>query len=178
MVSQSWFSLFRRGTSIIFLAGCLGLLVNGLSPRGLPLLGSVPAREIEGVGRIGISEAWDLYQGKRAVFVDARSEEEYRSGHIPGSVLLDQDGFETAVSAFRALVPLDTVLVTYCSGEECGSSSEVALLLKEAGYGRLRLFSGGWEEWVRRGYPVEDEGPREAGRVEIPEGEENLDTPG
>jgi len=153
----------RRGTLILFVSGCLGLLFNALSPRGIPLMGAEPLREHMGLPRIGLPEAWELYQGRQGIFVDARSEEEYRSGHIPGALLLDRERFESGISAFQELVPPDTLLVTYCSGEECGSSSEVAQLLKGAGYRTLRVFSGGWEEWSEGGFPVDGENPQALG---------------
>ena len=173
--SHGWFSLFRRGALILLVSGLLGLSVNALSPRGLPLLGTVPVRESGGIARIGLPEAWELHQARKGVFVDARSEEDYRSGHIRGAILLDQESFETSISAFQELVPLDTLLVAYCSGEGCGSSSEVAQLLKEAGYRNLRVFSGGWEEWSKGGYPVEGERPRERGVTRDQDPEENRD---
>ena len=148
---------------ILFISGCLGFVVNALSPRGIPLMGAVPLREAMGLPQIGLPEAWELYQGRQGIFVDARSEEEYRAGHIPGAILLDQERFEAGISAFQELIPPDTLLVTYCSGEECGSSSEVAQLLKGAGYRTLRVFSGGWEEWSQSGFPVDGEGPQDLG---------------
>jgi len=60
----------RRGTLILFVSGCLGLLVNAFSPRGIPLMGAVPLRGPMGLPQIGLPEAWELYQGRQGIFVD------------------------------------------------------------------------------------------------------------
>lgn len=140
---------------ICFVAGSLGIFVNALSSRGIPLFGPVPEGGRGGIAEVDLKQAWALYQEGKAVFVDARSPREYRAGHIPRAFLLSQDTFEEAASSWRSLVPLDTPVITYCSGEGCDSSKEVAALLIDAGYSRVKVFFGGWEEWKRAGYPVE-----------------------
>ena len=86
--------------------------------------------------------------------MDARSREEFCEGHIPGAQLLTQDDFDQEILRFSEIVPHDTLLVTYCSGEACGSSKEVADLLIDAGYTNVKIFFGGWEKWKLKGCPV------------------------
>jgi rhodanese-related sulfurtransferase len=150
--------MIRRGLLILLVSGTLGLIANYVSPRGVPLLGPVPVRELRGVTRIDLAQARDLYRSKGAVFVDARSGDEFQAGHIPGAVLLTQEMAERGISAFREIFPPDTLLAVYCSGAECESSAEVAERLAEAGYTHVRVLPGGWEEWQARGYPVERNG--------------------
>lgn len=149
--------MLRRAGLIVLVATTMALIANAVSPKGLPLFGPLPLPGIEGVPRIGLEDTWQSFERGREIFVDARSPEEYRKGHIPGAVSLDARRFEERLSSFLALVPLDAPLVVYCDGEGCGSSREVAELLKEAGYRNIRLFQGGWEEWLRSGYPRETE---------------------
>jgi hydroxyacylglutathione hydrolase len=136
-------------------AGSLGVLVNAISPWGIPLFGPVSTGDVEGIADIGLGEAWALCNQGKAVFVDARSPEEYRAGHIPGALLLTLDDFEETVATWRNLIPSETLLIAYCSGEGCESSREVAALLAEEGYTRVKVFFGGWEHWTGAGYPVE-----------------------
>jgi rhodanese-related sulfurtransferase len=147
----------RRGLLICFVAGSLGVLVNAVSPWGIPLLGPVPAGYNEGVTGIELGEAWALYSEGNASFVDARSPQEFCAGHIPGALSLTLDDFEETVASWKNLIPLETLLVTYCSGEGCDSSREVAVLLVEEGYSQVKVFFGGWEHWKEAGYPVEKE---------------------
>jgi rhodanese-related sulfurtransferase len=161
--------LLRRSSLVLLVAVCVGMLANAVSPQGLPLLGPVPRPpDNNGFTSIDLDEAYRLFLGRRSVFVDARSGEEFREGRIPGARLLTYDDFEETVSTFRDLIPEDTILVTYCSGEGCGSSREVAELLSEEGYKNIRLFVGGWDQWKGSGYPVEKDRSGESGAFDPP----------
>ena len=45
-------------------------------------------------------------------------------------------------------------IVTYCSGEDCHSSVDLAARLIEFGFENVKIFFGGWEEWNIAGLPV------------------------
>lgn len=149
------FAAGRRGVIICLAGAILGVLFNALSPRGIDLLGPVPHRKAEGIGELRLEEAWALHKERTGVFVDARSAEEFSAGHIPGALLLPLDDFDEAVSSWTDLIPLETLLITYCAGAGCDSSWDVAELLKEEGYSQIKVFFGGWEQWKGAGYPVE-----------------------
>lgn len=153
-------SVLRRGVVICMTALCMGLFVNAVSPHGLPLTGAVPVQDWGDVERIDLARAWKLFQQGNGMFVDARSEEEYNAGHIPGAMLLSSEMFDANIGSILSLIPLDTLIVTYCSGAACGSSREVAELLKEEGYRNVKVYYGGWEDWVKAGYPVEGIGAK------------------
>ena len=140
---------------ICCLAGGLGLVVNGFSPNGIELFGDVPIKTIPGVDLISLEEAWTMFQSNGGVFIDARSQEEYEKGRIPGAVLLNTDNFEEDITALMGIIPVDLRVITYCSGSGCESSLEVSGLLKEVGYSDIKLFHGGWQHWQKAGHPVE-----------------------
>jgi rhodanese-related sulfurtransferase len=87
------------------------------------------------------------------VVVDTRSPDAWRQGHIPGAVHLP-----TAEIAARAaeLVPAGTTVVTYCWGPGCNGSTRAALAFATLGY-PVKEMIGGYEYWVREGFPVRDE---------------------
>ncbi len=149
------FAAGRRGVMICLAGAVFGVLFNAISPRGIDLLGPVPHRETKGVGELRLEEAWAVHKERTGVFVDARSAEEFGAGHIPGALLLPPDDFDEAVSSWTDLIPLETLLITYCAGAGCDSSWDVAELLEEEGYSRVKVFFGGWQEWKGAGYPVE-----------------------
>jgi len=152
-------SLLIKSLALVLASAALGVFSNTVSSRGIPLLGPVPRPPVaDGIRQIGLEEAHRLFDGRSSVFVDARSPEQFRKGHIPGAHLLTLDSFQESVSAFLDLIPEDTTLVTYCDSEGCGSSREVAELLVEEGYADIRLFAGGWDQWVQAGYPQEQGG--------------------
>ncbi|MEW6440825.1 MAG: rhodanese-like domain-containing protein [bacterium] len=150
--------MIKRALLLILASGLIGLTANSLSPNGVRILGPVAPAPIEGVRAIDLEGAWGLFQGRQAVFVDARTREEYDAGSIPGALSLSADEFEEKASAFLDLVPLDATVIVYCSGKGCDSSREVAELLRESGYRDIRLFYGGWEEWKRSGHPLAADG--------------------
>ncbi|MCC6398992.1 MAG: rhodanese-like domain-containing protein [Bacteroidetes bacterium] len=91
-------------------------------------------------------EAESLHVRQEALFVDARSSYDFGMGHIAGAVsipLQDSDPTHPLISA----LPRDQQLVTYCDGEECSSSIALATLLQSAGFSKVRVFFGGWNEW-------------------------------
>jgi len=85
------------------------------------------------------------------VVVDSRGDTAWRQGHIPGALHLP-----TAEIAARAadLVPAGTVVVTYCWGPGCNGATRAALAFARLGY-RVKEMIGGYEYWVREGFPAE-----------------------
>lgn len=60
-----------------------------------------------------VKQAFD-HQG--AVFIDARSPQEYRAGHIPGARNLPAFEFEGRSREVLKDLPEDARIITYCSG--------------------------------------------------------------
>ncbi len=178
---RSLYASGRRVLMISLAASVLGILFNAVSPRGIDLLGPVPHRDKMGIEELKLGEARALHEARKGVFVDARSAEEFGAGHIPGALLLPEDDFDETVSSWKGLISPETLLITYCSGGGCNSSRDVAQLLKEAGYSRVKVFYGGWEEWKKAGYPVETgERTRSKARdgLELRSNRERLETGG
>jgi rhodanese-related sulfurtransferase len=100
--------------------------------------------------------AYDLtrkfWDAGAAVFVDARSAQEYAEGHIPGAVNLDFDDVQRKPELAGQL---DThgraVIVTYCSGGTCELSRHLATALIEAGHHKVLVFTGGMPAWQAAG---------------------------
>lgn len=94
-------------------------------------------------------------QGK-IVFVDARNDELYQAGHIPGAYQLD---YYRAANYLGQVLPAcltaERVLV-YCIGRECEDSEFAAILLRQAGVAneKLLVYPEGFTEWSARQLPV------------------------
>ena len=84
------------------------------------------------------------------VVVDSRSDVAWRQGHLPGAIHLP-----TAEVATRAadLIPDGAVVVTYCWGPGCNGATRAALEFARLGY-PVKEMIGGYEYWVREGFPV------------------------
>jgi rhodanese-related sulfurtransferase len=52
-------------------------------------------------------------------------------------------------------IPKDREIVTYCACPKDESSISAAQILQAAGFKRVRVLQGGWQEWLRANGPVE-----------------------
>ena len=102
------------------------------------------------------TDASDVYAARKAgenvVVVDVRSEEAWAQGRVAGAVHMHYS--EIAARA-AAEVPTDADVVVYCWSPGCNAGAKGALEFARLGY-RVREMIGGFEYWVREGYPVED----------------------
>ena len=138
----------------------LSLTLNAVRPDGIPLLAKELAvtEEIEydtaepRLFAITLDQALELYQ-KGTVFVDAREPENYQEGHIKGAWNIPF--FLELVFKLDSLQGKDAPMVIYCSGEECGSSEDLAYELQAEGFSNILVFKGGWTAWNTNGHPIE-----------------------
>ena len=138
----------------------LSLTLNAVRPDGIPLLAKelAVAEVIEYViaeprlFAITLDQALELYQ-KGTVFVDAREPEYYQEGHIKGAWNIPF--FLELVFKVDSLQGKDAPMVIYCSGDECGSSEDLAYELQAEGFSNLLVFKGGWTAWNTSGHPIE-----------------------
>lgn len=143
------------------LAACAtGLMVNVVRPGGLTLVGdwSPEARLTTDSGEsmgISLEEAERVFASGTAVFLDARPEGLYREGRIRGARNLPWQSFEAHLDKVIAEIPPDTLIVTYCDGEECALSEDLARELLFMGYERVRVLINGWTRWTEAGLPTE-----------------------
>ena len=96
-----------------------------------------------------------IFDQKSAVFLDARSRDDYARGHISGALSFPINEFERRLEDFRKQFDEQTYFVTYCSGRECEDSHMLAHRLFENGYWEVSVFIDGLPAWEARGYPIE-----------------------
>ena len=143
----------------------LGVAVNALSPHGIALKGDwdkskgmITARSKNDIvgkkSEIELADAIALYQ-QGVLFVDARAEDFYKTGHIKGAISLPVENFFDKIAAFQKQYPETTAVITYCSGRECSDSHDLAENLTQAGYANVRIFIDGYPAWESQGQPVE-----------------------
>lgn len=81
--------------------------------------------------------------------VDVRLGEDFDAGHIPGSINLPQDRWNT----FEGLVK-DKPNVLLCYSSVCHLAAHAGMDFANAGYPVMEL-DGGWKEWQRHSLPTE-----------------------
>jgi rhodanese-related sulfurtransferase len=101
------------------------------------------------------------------IFVDARDDEHYQAGHIPGAYQLDHYHPENYLAEVLPACQSAEKIVVYCKGGSCEDSEQTALLLGDSsGIPKTKLFVyiGGFDEWSAHHQPIEL-GQRNSGRL-------------
>lgn len=120
---------------IVALSAVLSLGSYAWRPDALPW--DVGAYEIE------LNEALDL---ENVLWVDARVDADFESGHLEGAVLVNEESWEAGFVGLLEVWSPDRTVVVYCSTQSCLRSHHVAVRLREE-LGAQDIFSlkGGWE---------------------------------
>lgn len=80
-----------------------------------------------------------------ALWVDARSPQEFARGHVPSALSLSPAEWDTRVEAVLIEWTPERPVVVYCGGNECQASHSVAQRLREElGITHVHVLSGGW----------------------------------
>jgi len=178
---------------ILAIAGLLfALAANALSPRGLRLARNYfPAAPVMHTNTAASAHApdslaerlqqWGLqlatsnevsqlfrdpgYEQGLIVFVDARNDHAYQSGHVPGAWQLDRYRPEGYLPTVLPMCLSAQKVVVYCNGGACEDSELAAVMLRDAGIpaGNILVYSGGISEWTN-GLPFEI-GARGSGQI-------------
>jgi len=90
-------------------------------------------------------------RGEKFVLVDVREKDEWRQGHIPGSIHIPR-GFLEMQAASR-LPEKDARIVTICAAGI--RSAFAAKVLDDLGYTNVETANPGFVQWKDRGFPVE-----------------------
>ena len=90
------------------------------------------------------------------VFIDARDDDAYESGHIPGAIQADHYRLEEYIDRLLDFVQAAEKVVVYCNGGDCEDSMFLCsdLLDFDVSCDKIHLYPGGWEEWAARNMPV------------------------
>jgi rhodanese-related sulfurtransferase len=117
----------------------------------IQVLGYVAGQENEEWSEVSVDELHDrLELNPPALLIDVRSEEEYKSGHLPGAThipMLELESRLDEIDGFK-----NKEIVTICPG---GGLSLVAVdILQEAGFEDVKSLKGGTDEWTKKGYPT------------------------
>jgi len=137
---------------------------NAINPVGIPLFGQWSPDEgsVHAGGpckpdsnEISDIDMMDLYLSSGALFVDARSVEDYKAGHIPRAFNLPLGQANDDIYEFMDKYPLNTKIITYCTGVKCHDSHELAEILSDYNYSDVTVYAKGFDEWKEKGRPVE-----------------------
>ncbi|MCX5887462.1 MAG: rhodanese-like domain-containing protein [Proteobacteria bacterium] len=148
-----------QALAIVILASILGIGSNLIRRERIPFISHKTdfVKEEKKGNAITLEEAKERFDNGTGFFVDARSGEEFLKGHILNAYSLPEEVFAERIDEVKITFPdsEEFAIIVYCGGEECDASTKLAEQLRQSGYANVRVFFGGWNEWVRAGYPVE-----------------------
>lgn len=84
------------------------------------------------------------------VIIDARSPEDFAKGAIGEAINIFP--YEDEAQYFEKIytLPRDKKFLIYCTGGDCDLSHHLAEDMKTAGFTNMFIYTGGWEEWVKK----------------------------
>jgi rhodanese-related sulfurtransferase len=149
----------QQGAAILLISALLALSINALRPGSLSLVadwsqeGQLTLEAGETL-TISLQEAEAFYYAEAALFLDARSSEEYDEGHVSGALNLPWSQFDARVGEVMRDIAPDAVIITYCDGESCSLSKELARALTDLGYTNVKVLVNGWTLWQENFLPA------------------------
>jgi rhodanese-related sulfurtransferase/uncharacterized membrane protein YphA (DoxX/SURF4 family) len=151
--------------AMLVIAMVAGLAENKISRHPL----AFTQNRKTGVEKIDLARARMLHDQK-ALFVDARSPDRFKDGHIPGARDFDYFNFDAYFNEFAKKFDRTTPFVVYCEGisgekneDTCETSGLLSRQLFERGYKNVTVFEQGFAFWENAGFPV-DRGEGTAGK--------------
>jgi rhodanese-related sulfurtransferase len=162
--TTTWWPVIRGAGCIVIISSLVGTAVNWgfltdvLTARKTFNPEEKIARILQetGIGTISLAEAKQSHDAGSAVFVDSRTEEEYRAGHIAGAINIPLDQFESRGPQYLERLPVGRPLITYCGGS-CETSTDLARALVDENFADVKVLLNGWQLWVDAGYGTEVE---------------------
>ena len=158
--------------TLFTISAVLGISAQALLPNGIglkteltmvgdessgvavPSVSINPSGDEEAASNISLKNAYLAFDNNSALFFDARGPEDFSAGHIRGAVNLPVHAFMDSLLYLENL-DFDRHIITYCDGEDCNASIDLAADLKMMGFSKVNFFFGGWQEWRDAGHPVE-----------------------
>lgn len=140
---------------LLALLGALALLVAygcaTTAPSGPMTASEMVSSAKQNVQEISAADARATLDSGGALFIDVRTEKEYRMGHVPGARNVDRGLLEFRID--QAAPDKSSALIVYCKSG--GRSALATDTLQRMGYTDVQSMAGGFDGWMAAGYPVE-----------------------
>jgi rhodanese-related sulfurtransferase len=141
-VARFWPKALREARALVLFAILPAIVAGWLHPKR-PAIGVISRPLVEE------RTVADLMRTNPPIlWVDARSEQEFQTGHIPNAVRLNQEVWEELLPGFLAAWHPGKVVVVYCGTAKCQASQEVAVRIRrELQIDTVFVLKNGWAAW-------------------------------
>ncbi|MDF3053528.1 MAG: beta-lactamase domain protein, partial [Geminicoccaceae bacterium] len=103
--------------------------------------------ELQSTPTVSLAEVADRLRENAVTLLDVRHEEEWRSGHVPGTLNIPLGHLSRSLQA----VPRARPIIVHC---QSGARAAIgASLLQAAGFEDVSVYMGGYAEWTAAGQP-------------------------
>jgi rhodanese-related sulfurtransferase len=139
---------FLFAISLLVVLSTAGLAADNESPKTTKPAATAPKTKVK---RVGVEEFDKLRGDKKNVVLDVRTADEYKAGHIPGSVNIDFNSpdFEKKITELDK----NKTYLVHCAGG--GRSARACKKLEGAGFKELYDLAPGFNGWSAAGKPSE-----------------------
>jgi len=140
--------------SVVFIVSIFSLtLAQEQKPAGPPqIVKDMVARAkaaIKSVSAEDVKAAID--KKEKAIILDVRDPGEYAAGHLPGAINVSRGTLEWGI--WSKVPDKNTKIYVYC--KTAGRSALATKTLNDLGYKNAVLMDAQFEDWIKKGYPVE-----------------------
>lgn len=139
----------RQALTLLLLAVAAAWGTHACHPRAPALyLVQEPLRDDE-VSMQAIQERWN----GDVLWIDARIQEQFDAGHVPGALLLNEQKFDEQLFGHLDTLQANTKpVIIYCSAAKCEASRHVLERLKQTlPVENVFVLKGGWQAWKAAG---------------------------
>lgn len=113
------------------------------------MLGTEGSSVAQDPSALGLDQALAL---TGAIWVDAREEEDFRTGHYPDAIHLHDGNWDIALGPLLSQWEPGQPIIVYCDGRGCAASRLIATQLREElGMEEVYWLREGWEGLQRAG---------------------------
>jgi len=134
-------------------AGVFKVILLCLVSVGVEASEIISPEHIDGVTKVGAEGVIELIDRiENIIIVDSRIPGDRHKGYIESSVSLPDT--KTSCKTLSKVIPEKSrAALFYCNGIKCGRSAVAIKIAKECGYKELYWFRGGFEDWLKNGFP-------------------------
>lgn len=153
------FKAAYQGFALLSVAALLGFGFNLIKKDSLPLIKNWSENRVVNKDGYDISISLDKaekhHRNQTARFLDARDTVSFSQGHIKGAINIPYNDIDNYFTKVIKTVRYEDLIITYCDGQSCNLSHELALFLTELGFKNVRILVNGWTKWQEAGLPLE-----------------------
>ncbi len=148
----------RQAVYLVLFSALIGILANAVNPRGISIrlyapeqFGSETLADIQPGQKPPLVDTRQIHQlldRKAALLIDARSAEEFASGHMPAAINIPYEDLFNHLDVINGL-PHQPWLICYCDGPPCDLSHLLAAELVNMGFARVAVYEAGLDAWKK-----------------------------